>query len=149
MAVRVQVTVDCADPDGLARFWAAALHYELEEPPDGSASWTEYYRARGVPEEELDESIEYDSIVDPAGVGPRFWFQKVPEAKVVKNRLHLDLDVTDRRSGPVAERRTRVDAEAARLTALGATLVRVMEMGGPEYYAVTMRDPEGNEFCLS
>ncbi|HZB59182.1 MAG TPA: VOC family protein [Actinomycetota bacterium] len=145
MATRMQVTIDCADPGRLARFWATALGYRLEEPPDGFASWQEYWVSRGLPPEEVEDG--YDSIV-PDGVGPRVWFQPVPEAKVVKNRVHLDLDVGGGRTAPLAERRRRVDAEADRLVAAGATRFRVLSEEGVDHYGVVMQDPEGNEFCL-
>ena len=146
MATRMQVTIDCADPGRLARFWATALGYRLEEPPDGFASWQEYWVSRGLPPEEVEDG--YDSIVDPDGVGPRVWFQPVPEAKVVKNRVHLDLDVGGGRTAPLAERRRRVDTEADRLVAAGATRFRVLSEEGVDHYGVVMQDPEGNEFCL-
>jgi catechol 2,3-dioxygenase-like lactoylglutathione lyase family enzyme len=146
MATRMQVTIDCADPGRLARFWATALGYRLEEPPDGFATWQEYWVSRGLPPEEVEDG--YDSIVDPDGVGPRVWFQPVPEAKVVKNRVHLDLDVGGGRTAPLAERRRRVDAEADRLVAAGATCFRVLSEEGVDHYGVVMQDPEGNEFCL-
>jgi catechol 2,3-dioxygenase-like lactoylglutathione lyase family enzyme len=85
MATRIQVTIDCADPDRLARFWAEALGYRLQEPPDGFDSWQAYWVSRGLPPEEVEDG--YDAIVDPDGVGPRIWFQPVPEGKVVKNPL--------------------------------------------------------------
>jgi catechol 2,3-dioxygenase-like lactoylglutathione lyase family enzyme len=113
MATRIQVTIDCADPNRLARFWAEALGYRLQEPPDGFDSWQAYWASRGLPPEEVEDG--YDAIVDPDGVGPRIWFQPVPEGKVVKNRLHLDLDVGGGRGAPLAVRRERVDAEADRL----------------------------------
>jgi Glyoxalase-like domain len=81
-------------------------------------------------------------------VGPRVWFQPVPEAKVVKNRVHLDLDVGGGRTAPLAERRRRVDAEADRLVAAGATRFRALSEEGVDHYGVVMQDPEGNEFCL-
>lgn len=146
MATRMQVTIDCADPGRLARFWATALGYRLEEPPDGFATWQDYWVSRGLPPEEVEDG--YDSIVDPDGVGPRVWFQPVPEAKVVKNRVHLDLDVGGGRTAPLAERRRRVDAEADRLVAAGATRFRVLSEEGVDHYGVVMQDPEGNEFCL-
>jgi len=146
VAVRIQVTIDCADPERLARFWADALRYQLEEPPDGSGSWSAYWRSRGLPEEELDD--RYDSIVDPDGVGPRFWFQVVPEGKVVKNRVHLDLDASGGRTVPLDTRRVRVDAEVERLVAAGASVSTVLSTDGLDHYAVVMRDPEGNEFCV-
>ena len=140
------MTIDCADPGRLARFWATALGYRLEEPPDGFASWQDYWVSRGLPPEEVEDG--YDSIVDPDGVGPRVWFQPVPEAKVVKNRVHLDLNVGGGRTAPLAERRRRVDTEADRLVAAGATRFRVLSEEGVDHYGVVMQDPEGNEFCL-
>ena len=89
MSVRFQLVIDCTDPDRLARFWAAALGYELEPPPAGIHTWDDYYRDPGVPEEDL--GMGADSISDPDGHGPRIWFQVVPETKAVKNRLHLDI----------------------------------------------------------
>jgi hypothetical protein len=151
MATPIQITIDCTDSGLLARFWAAALHYVEMSPPDGSPSWVDYFRKRGLPEDELVEIGEegYDKIVDPDGVGPRIWFQPVPEGKVVKNRVHLDLDLTGR-TQPVEERKIRIDAEVERLTALGATVLRVLtDEGGADYYAVVLQDPEGNEFCVS
>ncbi len=115
MPGRLQISVDCVDPVPLAVFWAAALGYQVEDPPAGFVSWNEYYRSLGVPDEELDDDQDAaDSIVDPAGRGPRIRFEPVPERKAVKNRLHFDLKVADR-SAPVAERMPVVDAEADRL----------------------------------
>ncbi len=146
MAVPFQVTFDCADPDLLARFWALALGYQLEDPPDGSATWSDYWRDRGLPEDELDDG--YDSVVDPSGAGPRLWFQRVPEGKVAKNRVHLDLDVAGGRLVPLATRTERVDDAAQRLAAAGAVRLRVLSTPGVDHYGVVMQDPEGNEFCL-
>jgi catechol 2,3-dioxygenase-like lactoylglutathione lyase family enzyme len=146
MTTGIQVTIDCADPDRLARFWAEALGYRLEEPPDGFESWQAYWVSRGLPAEEVEDG--YDSIVDPDGVRPRIWFQPVPEPKQVKNRVHLDLRVSGGRGVPLATRRPRVDAEAERLLALGATRLRVLFTEGVDHYGVVMADPEGNEFCL-
>jgi catechol 2,3-dioxygenase-like lactoylglutathione lyase family enzyme len=147
MTTSIQVTFDCADPDRLARFWAEALGYRLEEPPDGFATWQDYWVSRGLPPEEVEDG--YDSIVDPEGVRPRIWFQPVPEGKVVKNRLHLDLGVSGGRRVPLETRRRRIDAEAERLVAAGATRLRVMSEEGVDHYGVVMADPEGNEFCLN
>ena len=147
MATRIQVVIDCADSGRLARFWADALGYQREGPPDGFDSWRAYWRSRGLEEEEMEED-GYDAIVDPAGVGPRIWFQPVPEPKVVKNRLHMDLGVSGGRKVPLATRRQRVDAEADRLAGAGATRLRVLFEEGVDAYAVVMQDPEGNEFCL-
>jgi hypothetical protein len=147
MAVRFQLVIDCADPDLLARFWAAALGYELEPPPTGFASWDDYWREVGVPEAEL--GIGADRIIDPDGGGPRIWFQVVPERKTVKNRLHLDIHVSGGRAVPIETRRQRVDAEAQRLADLGATMVGVLSEEGIDHYAVAMNDPEGNEFDIN
>jgi hypothetical protein len=146
---RLQISVDCVDPVPLAVFWAAALGYQVEDPPAGFVSWNEYYRSLGVPDEELDDDQDAaDSIVDPAGRGPRIRFEPVPERKSVKNRLHFDLKVADR-SAPVAERMPVVDAEADRLIALGARVLRRVPPGAIDHYFVVLADPEGNEFCVA
>jgi len=147
MSVRFQVVIDCADPDRLARFWAAALAYELAPAPAGFATWNDFYRELGVPEEELFEGA--DSITDPEGHGPRIWFQVVPEVKAVKNRLHLDIHAGGERTDPIETRRKRVDAEAGRLAGLGATIIGVSSEDGLDHYAVAMSDPEGNEFDIN
>lgn len=144
MADEYQITFDCRDPDGMARFWALALDYELEAPPAPFDSWKAYWLSVGVPEHEVGDG--YDSIVDPDGLRPRIWFQAVPEAKRVKNRLHFDLLVGGGRSVPIAERRRRVEAEVERLTAAGATLLRVTEAPEQDYFAAALADIEGNEF---
>ena len=147
MAVSFQLVIDCADPEPLAHFWAAALGYELERPPDGFASWDAYRRDLGVPEDELGTGA--DCIVDPNGRAPRIWFQVVPERKTLKNRWHLDIGVGGGRAVPIETRRQRVDAEAARLADLGALLVGAHETEGLDHYAVAMNDPEGNEFDIN
>lgn len=96
--VAFQLTIDCADPGAQARFWAHALRYRMEDAPDGFPTWREYWLSVGVPEEELGDGECCDSIVDPEGDGPRIWFQQVPEGKVVKNRLHLDVKVGGKRA---------------------------------------------------
>jgi hypothetical protein len=147
VAVSFQLVIDCADPERLSRFWAAALGYELEPPPAGFATWDDYWRDVGVPEEEL--GLGADRIADPGGAGPRIWFQVVPEPKTVKNRLHLDICASGGRAVPIATRKQRVDAEARRLAGLGATVVRVLEEEGLDHYGVAMNDPEGNEFDIN
>jgi hypothetical protein len=147
VAVSFQLTIDCRDPERLSRFRAAALGYELEPPPAGFASWDDYWRDVGVPEGDL--GIGADCIIDPGGGGPRIWFQVVPEPKVAKNRLHLDICASGGRTVPMATRKQRVDAEARRLAGLGATVVRVSAEEGLDHYAVAMNDPEGNEFDIN
>jgi hypothetical protein len=152
MPVRFQLVIDCKDPELLARFWAAALGYVLEPPPEGFATWDDWRRHIGLPDSEL--GIGADSIIDPRGDGPRIWFHMMPEAKVVKNRLHLDIHASGGSSvvnpdAPLATRIQRVDAEAKRLTDLGATITVVMSADGFDGYAVGMKDPEGNEFDIN
>ena len=134
------IVFDCADPGRLSAFWAEALGYEKGElPPDMRRDLL----AAGLSEEELtDRGI----AEDPAGDGPRLFFQRVPEPKQVKNRVHLDINSTPGRHAEPAE----VDAEVERLTGLGATVLRKQDGSWgpfPEYHYV-MADPEGNEFCL-
>jgi Glyoxalase-like domain len=143
MATSVQVVIDCADPDRLARFWATALGYKLQDPPTGYASWEDFLREMKVPEEEWNSA---SAVVDPDGAGPRVYFQRVPEGKRVKNRVHLDLNVGGGHGTPLEERKTKVDAEVERLRGEGATVVGPIEQRG-EYWVV-MQDPEDNEFCL-
>ena len=141
MASKVQVAFDCVSPNRMAEFWSEALGYELQPPPPGFASWDEFADAHNVPESERDTR---SAIIDPDG-GPRFYFQRVPESKVAKNRVHLDINLTDP-SVEITERRKLVSAEADRLVGLGATRGETFEEFGSLW--VVMQDPEGNEFCV-
>ena len=142
MATSIQVVMVCADPAKQAAFWAEALHYKLQDPPDGFASWQNWLEASGIPESDWNSA---SAVVDPEGAGPRIYFQRVPEEKVGKNRVHLDLNVGGPRAAtPVDERRRRIDAEVERLVALGAHKLQSREVRG-EYF-VNLVDPEGNEF---
>jgi len=143
-----QLVIDCTDPGRLVRFWADALGYEPSPPPPGHASWRDYYLSIGVPESELGDGDAVDRLVDPAGRGPAIWFQVVPERKTLKNRLHLDLKVGGGRSVPLPQRRSRVEARVAELSAAGAATIRVSDVPEEDHYAVLMGDPEGNEFCV-
>jgi hypothetical protein len=122
---RFDLAIDCAHPAALARFWAEALGYPA--PVD-------------------DPTHDGDVVLEPPREGlPDVYFQRVPEGKVAKNRMHLDLAVGG--DGPLEERRAKIDAEAARLVALGASDARgPIDEGGS--YWMRMQDPEGNEFCL-
>jgi hypothetical protein len=144
VATSIQVVFDCADPSRLARFWAAALGYQLQDPPEGHDSWESWLRAEGVPEESWNDA---SAVVDPDGAGPRIFFQRVPEPKTVKNRVHLDLNVGGGRAAGLDENRRRVDAEVERLQAEGATVQRPGGEQRGEYWVV-MQDPEENEFCV-
>lgn len=144
MAREVQITFDCADPAGSAEFWAQALGYEVQRPPGDHASWDEALAALGVPPERRDDA---SAIVDPTGVGPRVFFQRVPEGTTSKNRVHLDVRAAPGLTG--AARTAALAAEADRLTALGARVVARYEPAPPlEAGHVVMTDPEGHEFCL-
>ena len=144
MSTSFQVTFDCADPDRVARFWAAALGYKLQDPPEGFDSWEAFLAAQGLPEADWNSA---GAVVDPDGHGPRLYFQKVPEGKVVKNRVHLDLNVSGGRDCPLEERLERIRAEQARLIAEGAREIRPLGEENGEWWTV-MQDVEGNEFCL-
>jgi len=113
-------TFDCHDPRAVAEFWAIALAYEIQ-----------------APNEDAGEVL----LVDPTGVGPSLGFMKVPESKVVKNRVHLDL-FTD---GPL-------EAEVERLVATGARTIETLKDPAEGYVDphiwTVMEDPEGNEFCV-
>jgi hypothetical protein len=150
MEMTLQLVIDCADPRRLVGFWADALGYVPEPAPGGHATWREYWIAMGVPEEEFFDGAGEtpESIVDPAGLGPRVWFQQVPEPKPGKNRVHLDLKVGGGRGVPLAERTERVDAKVQRLTKAGASVLRVLSEPGVDHYGVVLQDPEGNEFCV-
>ena len=140
VVVPFQVTFDCADPAALSEFWAAALGYKQQDPPPGFNSWEDWLREYGIPEEDWNSR---GAVVDPDGNGPRLLFQRVPEAKSVKNRVHLDLNVgLPRDEGS----RGRVVDASERLQRLGATKLREVEELS-EFWIV-MQDPEGNEFCL-
>ena len=115
-----QVTFDCAEPERVARFWCEVLGYELHES--------------GV------------ACTDPTGVGPRLYFQRVPEGKVVKNRVHLCVRVGTGLVG--AERLAALEAECARLVPLGAVRYQLLEADEENESCLVMQDIEGNEFCL-
>src|SRR5215469_17142419 len=127
MATSIQVTFDCADPDRLASFWAEALGYRNQDPPEGYTTWPAYLAAQGIPEDQWNAA---SAIVDPEGRGPRLYFQRVPEAKVVKNRVHLDLNVGGGGHVTLEERRERVNAAVERLRGVGATQLRPVEEHG-------------------
>ncbi|MFN8622459.1 MAG: VOC family protein [Chloroflexota bacterium] len=143
MTTSIQLVFDCADPARMAAFWAEALGYQLQPPPAGFDSWDAFLDSIGVP---ADQRNDASAITDPDGVRPRIFFQKVPEPKTAKNRLHLDINA-GAGTHQAEERRARVNAEVERLKALGATDQRgaIEKLG--EYW-VRMNDPEGNEFCV-
>jgi hypothetical protein len=140
--MRIQVTFDAADPEKLAEFWGLALGYVPEPPPEGFASWEEFAGDAGIPESELGAQA---SRVDPTGVGPRLYFQLVPEGKAAKNRVHLDISVADRHVRGEARKRL-VSEHVERLFQAGASLA--WNNNDPRGDSVVLYDPEGNEFCV-
>ena len=115
--------------------------YVVPPPPKGFATWEDFDRS--LPTERQGTAF---ACVDPSGVGPRLFFQRVPEGKVVKNRVHLDVRVG---TGLVGEERvTALEAECARLVALGAVRQRLLLADGVNESCLVMQDIEGNEFCL-
>lgn len=137
----VQVTFDCADPRAVGEFWRQALGYVLPPLPDGFDSWDAFDAS--LPTEAQGSAW---ACQDPEDVGPRLYFQRVPEAKTVKNRVHLDVRVGTGLSGD--ERVAALEAEASRLEVLGASRVRLLPADGFNESCLVMQDPEGNEFCL-
>lgn len=133
MANTFQVSIDAASPRALGAFWCEVLGYVEQPPPPGFDTWEDALDAFGIDRSDPDRAY---AIIDPAGVGPRVFFQKVPEAKSAKNRVHLDVSVGE----------DAMHARAEELVGLGAELVA--EHDEPGGHWITMLDPEGNEFCL-
>jgi Glyoxalase-like domain len=123
---QVQLTFDCAEPVRVARFWAETLSYQAESD---------------------DEQGGWAAAMDPTGAGPRLYFQRVPEGKVVKNRVHLDVRVGTGLIG--ADRLDALEAECTRLLPIGAVRVRLLPADGENESCLVMQDVEGNEFCLA
>ncbi|NKX87139.1 VOC family protein [Nocardia coubleae] len=152
MSRHVQITFDAHDPRALSIFWREVLGYvhpgppgvELPEGADPLAAWDEFLTRIGVPAEDRNSR---SAIEDPDGEGPRVFFQRVPEDKVAKNRVHLDVRAAPGLQGE--QRMTALEAECERLVALGATRLRRFEPEPPMSAGfIVMADPEGNEFCL-
>lgn len=139
---QVQVTFDCADPRALSLFWNDVLGYQFPPPPPGFDSWDAF--SETLPEAHRNSASASE---DPAGVGPRLFFQRVPEGKTVKNRVHLDVRAAPGLQGDA--RMAALEKECERLVALGATRVERHEPAPPMAGGhIIMQDPEGNEFCL-
>ncbi|MEV8451235.1 VOC family protein [Streptomyces sp. NPDC052095] len=138
---KIQVTFDCADPERVGRFWCEVLGYVPPSPPDGFDTWDAYNAS--LPAEERGA---WFACTDPTGVGPRLYFQRIPEGKVVKNRVHLDVRAGAGLVG--AERLAVLESERDRLMGLGAVCVLVQHADEENESCITMQDIEGNEFCL-
>lgn len=152
MSRQIQITFDAHDPKAVSTFWRDVLGYAHPGPPgvqvpegtDPLAAWDDFLARIGVPPEQRNTK---SAIEDPDGQGPRIFFQQVPEDKVVKNRVHLDVRAAPGLQGE--ERMAALEAECSRLVALGATRLRRDEPAPPLSAGfIVMADPEGNEFCL-
>ncbi|MFD3746287.1 VOC family protein [Nocardia sp. NPDC058633] len=152
MSRHIQITFDAHDPAALSTFWRDALGYVHPGPPgvevpegvDPLAVWDQFLERIGVPPQERNTK---SAIEDPQGLGPRVFFQQVPEDKVAKNRVHLDVRAAPGLQGD--ERMAALEAECERLVALGGTRVERFEPEPPMSAGfIVMTDPEGNEFCL-
>jgi len=140
---KVQIVFDCKDPAGLSRFYASALNYKLQDPPEGFATWEDALRAWNVPGEDWNSK---SVIVDPDQAGPRIFFQQMDTPKPAKNRLHIDINASTSSNVSLEERKEQVRKAVERITKLGAREPQEWEEDG-EYWVV-MLDPEGNEFCV-
>ncbi|MBB5912301.1 hypothetical protein BJY24_001168 [Nocardia transvalensis] len=152
MSREFQVTFDAHDPRAVSIFWREVLGYIHPGPPgidlppgaDPLAAWDDFLARIGVPEQERNSR---SAIEDPDGRGPRVFFQRVPEDKVVKNRVHLDVRAAPGLRGD--ERMAALESECERLIALGAKRIQRYEPVPPmDAGHIVMADPEGNEFCL-
>ncbi|WP_130799848.1 VOC family protein [Streptomyces otsuchiensis] len=152
MSRHIQVTFDANDPRVLSTFWREVLGYVHPAPPgtdlpegaDPLAAWDDFLAGMGVPEERRNDA---SALEDPDGQGPRIFFQRVPEGKTAKNRVHLDVRAAPGLQGD--DRMAALEAECDRLLPLGATRVSRHEPEPPMSAGfIVMTDPEGNEFCL-
>src|SRR5437764_10570872 len=135
---KFQVTFDCADPERVALFWCEALGYVVPPPPEGFASWGDFDRS--LPAERQGGAF---ACVDPTGVGPRLFFQRVPEGKVVKNRVHLDLRVGTGLVGD--ERVAALEAECARLLPPGPSRGQLLVADRFDESCPVTADADGDE----
>jgi hypothetical protein len=152
MSRQIQVTFDAHDPRALSSFWRDVLGYVHPAPPgvdlpagaDPLEAWDDFLERSGMPEERRNSA---SAVEDPDGPGPRLFFQQVPEGKVAKNRVHLDVRAAPGLEGD--QRMAALEAECERLVALGATRIKRFEPEPPMSAGfIVMSDPEGNEFCL-
>jgi catechol 2,3-dioxygenase-like lactoylglutathione lyase family enzyme len=144
MSTAWTATYDCARPAVMAAFWGLALGYVTPPPPDGFDTWDAWARHHDVPDDEMDDGAY---LADPDGIQPSISFLRVPEGKVAKNRLHMDLRVSGGRTVSQERRERLIRAAVEQLTAAGATVLAEHELRG-DLDHVVLADPEGNEFCI-
>lgn len=138
-AVSWQVVIDARDPHALADFWAAALRAEVEDNSELIEGLLAAGHAQPSDTLEYHGRLSWRDLTAVRGAGPRILLQRVPEDKTVKNRVHLDLNVSSGEGG-----KERIRAEVDRLVGLGA--VEGREWREPGGHWIAMTDPEGNEF---
>jgi len=143
MHEQFQVVFDATDPQRLAAFWAVALHYEFQLPPLEFDSWDEFADKMGIPEEDRDKLV---ALVPKGKTGNRILFQKVPEPKSAKNRVHIDVPSGADRNAPKLDRVAAIEAKVAELVEAGGTAGESHSEFGAVW--TVMQDPEGNEFCV-
>jgi hypothetical protein len=143
MYTKIQVVFDAAEPTKLAEFWVLALDYVIEPPPEGLGSREAFVRSLGIGEEEFGDAT---ALIDPADEGPRLYFQRVPEGKTAKNRVHLDVRVAGREVRG-EERKRLISEKVEQLVQAGASIAWADDTVRGN--SIAMRDPEGNEFCVS
>jgi hypothetical protein len=128
----------------MASFWKVALGYVEPPPPEGFDTWEQWLTHFEVLEKEWGDGAALD---DPDGVGPSISFLKVPEAKVAKNRLHIDVQVAGGRHPPWDLRERRIRDTVDRLCSAGGSVLTEQGFQG-QLDHIVMADPEGNEFCV-
>jgi hypothetical protein len=139
MTRHIQVTFDAHDPHALAAWWSNLLGYVVQDGHDFVADLLEKGAVTETDVVRIDGRLSFADAVaasDPEGHGPRFFFQRVPEHKVAKNRMHLDVSIGN----------GALEDEIERVVATGATFVELGSHPGQRW--AVMQDPEGNEFCL-
>jgi len=132
----------CDDPASLAGFWAAALGYIVQPPPEGFSTWDEFADSVGIPEEMRND---LSAVVDPEGTGPRILFERY-DGGDRNQRVHFDVNVIAEKTGE-EERKAILEEERVRLEGLGASFKREATGMAGEYW-IEMFDPEGNWFCV-
>ncbi len=142
MPHRIQIVIACDDPDRLSRFWAGALGYILQPPPEGFETWDDFADAVGIPAEKRKD---LGACVDPDGVGPRILFERY-DGGTPNQRVHIDVNVVPPGTGP-DERKELLARQRQHLEGLGATYKREATGMAGEYW-IEMFDPEGNWFCV-
>ena len=142
MSRSIQVVIACDDPAALAEFWAGALGYIVQPPPEGFSTWDEFADSVGIPEEMRND---ISAVVDPEGTGPRVLFERY-DGGARNQRVHVDVNVIAEKTGE-EDRRAILEEERVRLEALGASFKREATGMAGEYW-IEMFDPEGNWFCV-